>query len=428
VRVLVIGGGGREHALIWRLSKDPAVERILCTPSNGGIAALATTVAVDAGDNAALADLAQREKIDLTIVGPEAPLVSGVVDEFRLRGLAIFGPTAAAARLEGSKAFAKEIMARAGVPTARSAVFTDHDSALAYVRSEGAPIVIKADGLAAGKGVYVAMSMGEAEAALAECFVDKRFGAAGDSVLVEEFLSGQEVSLLAFADGKTVLPMQPAQDYKRVFDGDAGPNTGGMGCYSPVPIVDEPLRQRIVAEIMEPVVRTMAEAGHPYQGVLYGGVILTEDGPKTLEFNCRFGDPETQVIMPRFEGSLADVMMATIEGRLADTTLEWSKDVCVTVVLASEGYPGPYPKGREISGLAAAEEIEGVVVFHAGTELADGKVLTTGGRVLNVSATAPDFASARDRAYEAIGRISFEGMHYRTDIAERAVKQAGGLA
>jgi phosphoribosylamine---glycine ligase len=424
VRVLVIGGGGREHALVWKLAQDHGIDEIFCTPGNGGTASLAKPLAVDAGDVRALADAAQREAFDLTVVGPEAPLVAGVVDEFQSRGLPIFGPSAAAARLEGSKAFAKEILARAGVPTARSEVFTEHEPALDYVRSEGAPIVIKADGLAAGKGVYVAMTLPEAEAALYECFVDRRFGAAGDSVLVEEFLSGPEVSLLVFSDGETVLPMQPAQDYKRALDDDHGPNTGGMGCYSPVPIVDDALKARLVADVMEPVVRTMAASGHPYKGVLYGGVILTADGPKVLEFNCRFGDPETQVIMPRLRSGLAEVMLATIAGDLGHRELEWSDGVCVTVVLASGGYPGTYPTGKPITGLEAAGEVEGVVVFHAGTKLVDGVVQTAGGRVLNVSATGPDFGSARARAYEAIGRISFEGMHYRTDIALRAVDQA----
>lgn len=422
VRVLVIGGGGREHALVWRLAQSPAVDKIFCTPGNGGIASLAECVAMDLSDLAAVADFATRLSIDLTVVGPEAPLADGIVDAFTIRGLPIFGPSAAAARIEGSKAFAKEVMAKASVPTAESELFADYGQAIDYVRAKGAPIVVKADGLAAGKGVTVAMTTEEAEAAIADCLVKRRFGEAGARVVVEAYLSGQEVSLLVFTDGSVVLPMVPAQDYKRVGDGDSGPNTGGMGCYSPVPIVDEALRQEIVATVMKPVVAAMADMGSPYQGVLYGGVILTGDGPKTLEFNARFGDPETQVLMPRLESDLAEIMVATIDGGLEGRSLAWSDDVCVSVVLASGGYPGPYLTGKQITGTYAAEEIDGVTVFHAGTKLADdGNLYTVGGRVLNVSAVAPDFAAAREKVYEAIKRIRFEGMQYRTDIGARAV-------
>jgi phosphoribosylamine--glycine ligase len=418
----VVGSGGREHALTWRLAKSTSVTTIHCAPGNGGTAGLAENVPIDATDLDGLAAFAQEKSIDLTIVGPEAPLVAGIADVFAERGLRVFGPRAAAARIEGSKAFAKDIMAKAGVATAEARAFADCEDARAYVREVGAPIVVKADGLAAGKGVIVAMTVEEAEDALADCFEKRLFGDAGRTVIVEEYLSGQEVSLLAFTEGSCVLPMVPAQDYKRVGDGDAGPNTGGMGCYSPVPIVSEGLRQAIVADVMEPVVRTMAEEDCPYCGVLYGGVILTEDGPKVLEFNARFGDPETQVIMPRFQSDLLEVLLAVVERNVCDYTLHWSDDVCVSVVLASGGYPGPYQTGKKITGLEEAGQVPGVVVFHAGTTMDDdGDIYTAGGRVLNVTATGADFAQARERVYEAIERIDFDGMHYRSDIALRAV-------
>lgn len=422
MRVLVVGSGGREHALTWRLARSTSVTNIYCAPGNGGTAGLAENVSIDATDLEGLTAFAQDKGVDLTVVGPEAPLVAGIVDVFAERGLRVFGPRASAARIEGSKAFAKDIMAKAGVATAEARAFTDHDQARAYVREVGAPIVVKADGLAAGKGVVVAETIEEAEGALAACFEERLFGDAGTTVVVEEYLSGQEVSLLAFTEGSCVLPMVPAQDYKRVGDGDAGPNTGGMGCYSPVPIVSEGLRQAIVADVMEPVVRTMAAEDCPYCGVLYGGIILTDDGPKVLEFNARFGDPETQVIMPRFKSDLLEVLLAVVERNVCDYALHWSDDVCVSVVLASGGYPGPYETGKRITGLEEAGQIPGVVVFHAGTTMDDdGDIHTTGGRVLNVTATGADFAQARERVYEAIERIAFDGMHYRTDIALRAV-------
>lgn len=423
MRVLVIGSGGREHALAWKLAQNSTVEKVYAAPGNGGMARLAECVPLDLADLSSVADFADRNAVDLTVVGPEAPLVDGIVNVFTARGLRVFGPSGAAARIEGSKAFAKQVMARAGVPTAESATFTDYDAASRYVRERGAPIVVKADGLAAGKGVAVAKTVDGALTALEDCLVKGRFGEAGRTVVVEECLFGQEVSLLAFTDGRTVLPMVPAQDYKRAFDGDEGPNTGGMGCYSPVPILDAATQARIVSEVLEPVVKTMGEMGAPYQGVLYGGIILTDDGPKVLEFNARFGDPETQAILPRLTSDLAEVMLATIERNLGAYELHWSDDVCVSVVLASGGYPGPYLTGKQISGTFAAEEVPGVTVFHAGTKLLDdGNLYTVGGRVMNVSGTGSDFAAARDGVYEAISRIEFEGMHYRTDIALRAVE------
>lgn len=417
----MVGSGGREHALAWRLAQESSVDEIYCAPGNGGTAALGHNVALGADDGEALAEFAAEKGIDLTVVGPEGPLVGGIVDRFASRGLRVFGPTAEAARLEGSKSFAKEILAAAGVPTAEGRAFVSYDEALAYVREKGAPIVVKADGLAAGKGVTVAASLKEAEVALADCLKHRRFGSAGENVVIEERLAGQEVSLLVFTDGDCVLPMVPAQDYKRVFDADEGPNTGGMGCYSPVPAVDEHVQETIVRQMLEPVIDAMADRGTPYRGVLYGGLILTDEGPRVLEFNARFGDPETQVIMPRFESSFAEVMMATIERNVCDYQLHWKEGACVTVVLASGGYPGEYATNKLITGIDEAEKLEGVVVFHAGTVRDEaGKVYTAGGRVLNVTATGADLAQARERAYEAIERIHFEGMHYRTDIALRA--------
>ncbi len=425
MRVLVVGGGGREHAIAWKLHSSPTLDKLYCAPGNGGIADLAECVPISAEDIAGLADFAAAKHIDLTVVGPEAPLVGGIVEAFEAKGLRVFGPSSAAARLEGSKAFAKEVMAAAGVPTGRSEVFTDIRSAREYLTSQPAPIVIKADGLAAGKGVTVAATHKEAERALEECLVEDRFGEAGRRVLIEECLVGQEVSLLAFTDGRAVVAMVPAQDYKRVADGDSGPNTGGMGCYSPVPVVTEDIYRRIVGEVLGPTVAELANRGVSYKGVIYAGVILTEDGPKVLEFNVRFGDPETQVILPRLTGDLLETMLAVVEMNLSHYRLQWSPDVCVTVVLASGGYPDDYETGIQIDGLADAAEVPGVVVFHAGTKLEDGRVVTAGGRVLNVTARGADFAEARERAYEAAGRISFDGMHYRKDIAERAAHDGG---
>lgn len=422
MNVLILGGGGREHAIAWALARSPEEPKLIVAPGNGGTAAVARNVIdLDTGDPDAVVDLARRECIDLVVVGPEAPLVAGVIDVVEEAGIMAFGPSAAAARLEGSKAFAKEVMDRAGVATAAWAEFTDEAAALAYLDGVGAPVVVKADGLAAGKGVTVALELAQAREAVHECF-SGRFGEAGRKVLIEEYLDGHEVSLLAFTDGVFVVPMVPAQDHKRAFDGDTGPNTGGMGVYSPVPVVDSQTLETMT-DALERVVKQMAAEGNPFRGVLYGGFILTEEGPKVLEFNVRFGDPEAQVIIPRMKTDLLQMLMATVRGQLVHTSPEWTDDVGVSVVLASGGYPGSYDSGKPITGLVHAEDVPGVTVFHAGTRESEAAVLTTGGRVLNVTALAPTFEEARIRAYEAVGRVRFEGMHYRSDIGVRAVVQ-----
>lgn len=419
MRILVIGGGGREHALVWKLRRSPSVEKIYCAPGNGGISLDAECVDLDVEESLSVIDFVSSNRIDLTVVGPEAPLVAGLVDVLSARGLRVFGPRKEAAMLEGSKSFAKGIMERHGIPTGAAKTFDSCDAAKAHLEKIGPPVVVKADGLAAGKGVFVAMTESDVDEALDECFVARRFGDAGSKVIFEEYLVGQEVSLLSFTDGHAVLPMMAAQDYKRIFDGDEGPNTGGMGCYSPVPIVSDELAASIVRTVHEPTVAGLAEEGIEFMGVLYGGIILTEAGPKVLEFNVRFGDPETQVILPRMKGDLCELMLAVIERNLTDYQLEWTDDVCITVVVASGGYPGSCETGKEITGLEAAAEVEGVTVFHAGTVREDGRLYTSGGRVLNVTALAPTFREARERAYEAISRIHFDGMQYRTDIAKR---------
>jgi phosphoribosylamine--glycine ligase len=420
VRILVLGGGGREHAIVHRLAQSKSDPEILVAPGNGGTASIAVNVSgLDIDSPGDVAAFALDNAIDLVVIGPEAPLVAGVADAVEAVGIRVFGTSASAARMEGSKEFAKDVMRRHGLPAGASEAFTELAPALAYLDRVGAPIVIKADGLAAGKGVTVAMSAEEAETAVREC-LDGRFGEAGATVLIEEYLVGPECSLLAFTDGVTVLPMVPAQDHKRAFDGDTGPNTGGMGVYSPVPVVDAATLAQMELILVRTVEGLRAD-GILYRGVLYGGFILTDAGPKLLEFNARFGDPETQVILPRMETDLLDVLLAVAAGRLADIDLHWSDDAAVSVVIAAGGYPGDYEKGKAISGLDAAEALPGVAVYHAGTAMRDGGFVTTGGRVLNVTALAPTLAAARDRAYEATRRISFEGAFFRSDIAVRAL-------
>jgi phosphoribosylamine--glycine ligase len=417
VRVLVVGGGGREHALAWKLAQSPLVDDLLVAPGNAGIEEVAWCVPVKAEDVAGVVDLAEREDVDLTVVGPEAPLVEGLVDALGERGRRAFGPTAAAARIEGSKVWAKELCLRHGIPTGRAEIVDDITRAVMFLDAFDPPYVIKADGLAAGKGVVVTESREEAVQALEAALVDRAFGAAGDWVLIEEHLEGREVSALALTDGETVIPLVLAQDFKRVADGDAGPNTGGMGAYSRVPFVDADLEDRVRSEILEPTVRALAQEGIRYRGVLYAGLMLTDQGPQVLEFNARFGDPETQAILPRLRSDLGEAVMAVAEGRLAGTPLDWRPEACVTVVLASGGYPGSYEAGFEIRGLETVTMLPGVTVFHAGTALRDGKVVTAGGRVLAVSALGKDLGTARERAYEACAVIDFEGKHHRTDIA-----------
>ena len=425
MKILVVGSGGREHALAWKIKQSSKFKvqssKIYCSPGNAGIAHIAECVDLKVEDIQGLLSFAKKEGIDLTVVGPEVSLTLGIVDEFEKAGLRIFGASKAAAEIEGSKAFSKALMKKYNIPTAEYEVFTDKEKAISYVREKGAPIVVKASGLAAGKGVVVAATVDEAIDAVNMIMGDKAFGAAGDEVVIEEFLEGEEVSLLAFTDGKSVLPMPSAQDHKRAYDNDEGPNTGGMGVYSPAPVLTEELRERVMKEIMIPTVMGMAAEGRPYKGVLYAGLMMTRKGPKALEFNARFGDPETQPLMMRMKSDLVEVMEAVIDGRLSDIRIEWDERASVCVVMAAGGYPGDYKKGDEIKGLDDAAKMDDVMVFHAGTALKDGKVVTNGGRVLGVTALGNGIKEAIERAYEAVSKINWNGVHYRKDIGRRAL-------
>ncbi|WP_026986898.1 phosphoribosylamine--glycine ligase [Fodinicurvata fenggangensis] len=423
MRILVIGGGGREHALCWALARSSSCTALYCAPGNAGTKACAESVAIAAERVEELVDYARKQAIDLVVIGPEAPLVAGLADRLKAAGIAAFGPSASAARLEGSKAFMKDLCARHGIPTAAYGRFTDLEEARAHLHRQGAPIVVKADGLAAGKGVTVAMTLEEAETALEETLVSGRFGDAGGEVVIEEYLEGEEVSFFALCDGTTARPLASAQDHKRAYDGEAGPNTGGMGAYSPAPLMTDALQARVMAEIIEPTIAAMAAEGYPYQGVLYAGLMVTPEGePRLLEYNVRFGDPECQILMLRLESDLAELLMATAQDRLANAEIRWRPESAITVVLAARGYPGSYAKGETIRGLDAAAAMEGVTLFHAGTsEGPDGSVLSAGGRVLNVCALGADLATARNRAYAAIARIDWPGGYYRRDIAWRAL-------
>ena len=424
IDILLLGSGGREHALLVKLAASPRAGRLWVAPGNGGMRDLAQVADVNQESPRDVAGFARREGIGLVVIGPEAPLVAGVADAVRAEGIPVFGPSAAAAQMEGSKKFAKEVMSRAGVPTAAYQSFTDEHACADYVRGLGGPCVVKADGLAAGKGVIVAQTTEEALVGVHECFTD--FGAAG-TVMVEEMLDGPECSLLALTDGTTVVPLATSQDHKRALDGDRGPNTGGMGVYSPVPILlPDELEQMV--QIERQVVGQLRADGIIYQGCLYGGFMLTKDGPKVLEFNARFGDPETQVVLPRMKADLVECFLACDDGSLDEAMVRWEDDWAVSVVLASKGYPGHYEKGKPISGIADANAMEGVFVYHAGTTLDDeGNVLTNGGRVLDVTAIAPSFEEARNKAYQACDRISFEGKTYRHDIGIKAIKGRANL-
>ncbi len=425
MKVLVVGSGAREHALCLALSQDPAVAQLWCAPGNAGTAELAEPRAVDVTDVDAIAALAEELDTDLVVIGPEGPLVAGAADLLRERGRAVFGPSAAAARLEGSKAFAKEVMTAAGVPTAAAQAHDTAASALEHLAEQRPPYVVKYDGLAAGKGVTVTDDLGMARRAVSEAF-GGAFGADQPSVVIEDHLAGPEVSLFAITDGVTVLPLQPAQDFKRIGDGDTGPNTGGMGAYSPLPWAPDGLVEQVLAEVLQPTVDTMAARGTPFAGLLYAGLAMTADGPRVIEFNARFGDPETQVVLARLATPLADVLLRAATGRLAGATLEWRPETAVTVVLAAPGYPGAVTTGGAIEGLPAAAAVAGVHVLHAGTRADGGRVLTSGGRVLSVTATGADLAAARSSAYAAVAEIGFDGMQFRRDIAERAA--AGEVA
>ena len=415
MKVMVVGGGAREHTLVWKLSRSKRVKEIYVALGNAGTAQIAKNLDISPTNLDALAGAAKENKIDLVVVGPEAPLAAGIVDKLERLGIPAFGPTKEAALIESSKVFAKRLMHKYGIPCAKDAVFTSFKEAEAYVNKQPIPVVIKADGLAAGKGAIVAQSREEALKALSDIMEKRVFGDAGNQVLVEECLVGRETSLLAFTDGKTVVPMVPARDYKRVFDKDMGPNTGGMGCYSPSRFLDKKAIDKAVKTVVEPLVKAMAKEGKPYKGVLYAGLMITAEGPKVLEFNARFGDPETQVQLPLLKSDLVDIMMSVIDGTLSRMRVEWDSGACVGVVMASGGYPGNYKQGLPISGLERVDP--NIVLFHAGTKMDGGKICTAGGRVLTVVSTGKTIAEAREKVYLNLPRISFEDCHYRKDIA-----------
>ena len=419
VNILVIGSGGREHALFWKLSESPQTERIYAIPGNPGMGEM-TDIAVT--DNAAILQFAKEKDIGLVVVGPEVPLMNGLVDDLEAAGIPAFGPRANAAEIEGSKSFAKDLMKKYGIPTARYEVFAEAEAARAYIRSEGTPIVVKADGLAAGKGVVVAMTEQEALDAVDAIMEHNSFGDAGARVVIEEFMEGEEASLLAFTDGMVIRPMISAQDHKRAFDGDKGPNTGGMGTYAPAPVMTPELTERAVEEILKPTISAMEKEGRAYRGCLYLGLMITADGPKVVEFNARFGDPETQVVLPLLDGDLVQIMHACAGGTLADVPIRWKDGAAVCVVLAAGGYPASYEKGNEIYGIGNAEKL-GALVFHAGTAKKNGKIVTNGGRVLGVVGMGKDIASAVQSAYDAVDQISFKGEYHRKDIAHRALNR-----
>lgn len=424
MRILVIGSGGREHALVWKLNQSPRASLILCTPGNGGIAQTARCVSENPENAEAILDLVKREKIDLVVVGPEAPLASGLVDLLQTSGISVLGPTKNAAQLESSKIFAKDFMKRHNIPTADYRTFEDSESALSYLKSSEArfPIVVKADGLAAGKGVVVSQDEQEACNAVERMLVAKEFGAAGERIIIEDCLRGTEASYIVFTDGETILPAAASRDHKAIFDDDKGPNTGGMGTYSTNDILGADLEREVLERVIRPTIEGMRKEGNPFSGFLYAGLMLTDRGIQVLEFNVRMGDPECQVILPRLKSDFAELCESLCRGRLKDYSVEWHPGAAVCVVLASEGYPGSYPKGRVITGLNMAEEDDRIAVFHAGTKQDEGKLVTSGGRVLGVTAVNDDLASAIMTAYEAVNKIHFDGMQYRRDIGAKGLK------
>jgi len=423
MKVLVVGGGGREHALVWKIGLSPRVSKVYCAPGNAGISRQAEIVAIKPNEIDALLQFALKEKIDLTVVGPEDPLTRGIVDRFESAGLAIFGPSRRAAEIEGSKAFAKALMEKYQIPTGAYSVFEDPEEARVYVRQRGAPIVVKADGLAAGKGVVICKTVEEAIHWIDRMMVERIFGDAGKRVVIEEHLTGEEASFIALTDGQTILPLASSQDHKAVFDGDEGPNTGGMGAYSPAPVVTEEVDRKIMETILQPLIKGMEKEGRPYRGVVYAGLMISEGQPKVLEFNARLGDPETQPIFMRLQSDIVPVFEACIRGGLSRFRLEWDPRPSFCVVMASKGYPGDYEKGKVIKGLDEVARMEDLFVFHAGTALQDGEVVTNGGRVLGVTGLGENIQEAIERTYQAVRKISWEGVHYRTDIAQKALKK-----
>ena len=424
MRILVIGGGGREHALVWKLKQSPRVDRLFAAPGNAEIAELTECIDISASEVRRLAEFAASHEIDLTVVGPELPLTLGIVDEFEGRGLRIFGSTQKAAMLEGSKVFAKRLMRKYKIPTGFFQTFFNAEDARRYVQEVGAPIVVKADGLAAGKGALVCATVPEALDAVKRIMEDRAFGDAGEKVVVEEYLSGEEASFIAFTDGETVLPLASSQDHKPALDNDRGPNTGGMGAYSPAPVVTAEVHRKIMDQVMIPTVRAMAEEGCPFRGVLYAGLMVKDGEPRVLEFNVRLGDPEAQPLLLRLDSDLVPILEAAVDRRLHEVEIAWRPEPAVCVVMAAAGYPGAHDRGKPIAGLRAAARLKDVVVFHAGTALAGGKVVTNGGRVLAVTALGADVAEAIARAYRAVEKIHWEGMHYRTDIGRKALGHA----
>lgn len=428
MKILVTGSGGREHALCWKIAQSRSCEKLYCAPGNGGISEIAELVDIKADDIDGLLNFAKEKKVDLTVVGPETALVAGIVDKFESQGLRIFGPNKNCARIEGSKVFSKELMKRCGVPTADFMVFDNSNDALKYLDTKKAPIVVKTDGLCAGKGVVVCKTIDEARDAVNDMMVRKIFGGAAKKIIIEDCLMGEEASIIVVADGRRVVRLASSQDHKRIFDADNGPNTGGMGAYSPASIVTDKLFKEIIDKVIFPIINTLAKEGNPYKGALYAGIMVTNDGPKALEFNARFGDPETQAIMPRLKSDLVELMERALDGKLDNYSLEWDPRPCVSVVIASGGYPGDYEKGAKIKGVESAKALKDVVIFHAGTKSGrrstDGvsAFLTNGGRVLNVTALGATIKDAIDNCYNAVGKIHFDRMHYRRDIAKKALR------
>ncbi len=419
MRVLVVGGGGREHTLVWKIGRSSLVDEIFCAPGNGGTTEIANNIDIKANDIGSLLTFAKKERIDLTVVGPEAPLVDGITDSFRNEGLIIFGPSKDAATIEGNKSFAKRLMKKVDIPQAAFMDFHEPQEAIGYLRGQSFPIVIKASGLAAGKGVIIVNNMDEAEKTVQDIMLNKRFGKSGEIIVIEEFLTGEEVSLLVLTDGKNVLPFLSSQDHKQVYDDDRGPNTGGMGAYAPAPVLNEEEAGKVIDRIILPLLQGMRNEGAQYTGVLYAGLMITINGPKVLEFNCRFGDPEIQAIMPLFNSDLVETILMSINGELKNARIEWSRGSAVCVALASGGYPGKYEKEKEIKGLERLKGKEDIVVFHAGTKKENGRLITTGGRVLGVTGIGSTLKEAIETTYSAVKEISFEGMHYRKDIGKK---------